>query len=87
MSGCIVVEVVSTPRPVVEVIAEKTIIVEILIPGPQGIQGPPGVGALDLPLAITSPQDGDILTFDPALQTAGAWKNVRRNAILNGGSY
>lgn len=72
---------------VVEVVAEKTIVIEILIAGPQGPRGANGSGALDLPLAITNPQSGDVLTFDAALQTDGAWKNIPRSELTDGGFF
>lgn len=84
-----VVEVISE-TVVVEVVVEKTLTVEVEVPGFQGRKGDkgdPGQGALDLPLAITNPQTGDVLEFDESLQTAGAWKNVPKHTITDAGFY
>lgn len=86
MADNIIIEMVQ-PATVIETVVDKTIIIELIVRGPQGPPGPAGTGALDLPLEIASPQDGDVLTFDPALQTDGAWKNVRRRTITDGGFY
>jgi hypothetical protein len=86
MADNIVVEVVR-PQTVVEAVADKTIIIEIVMRGPQGPPGPPGSGALDLPLAIANPQTGDVLVFNSALQTAGAWENLPKESITDGGFF
>lgn len=51
----------------------------------KGTQGPSGGGSGgDLPTNITSPQSGDILTFD---QSDQSWHNARRQTLVDGGNF
>lgn len=76
------------PRePTVIVIEDQRVqVVDVVERGLRGKQGPPGkpgTGALDLPLAIDNPQDGDVLTYDTSKT---AWANKPKITVIDGGN-
>lgn len=59
-------------------------VVEPGMRGKEGKQGPPGTGAIDLPLAIENPQDGDVLSYSTQ---KSAWTNEDRRSLVDGGNF
>jgi len=89
--GNIPVTIIQSPTPQViqdpatVVVQGKPTTVIVTGQGVPGRQGPPG--NTSLPLAISNPQTGDILTFNASLQIDGAWENRSRAELTDGGFF